>query len=124
MPRNFDELRKKKDLDFVLGNQMFTVHMLPLGFIEVWSEREATVSVEDQKAFTEMCIDRVADAVDDKNGASERWRELCASDHGPSYGELLELARWVWQVQSELPTMEPAPSQPGRGTTAGSSKGA
>ena len=124
MPRNYDELRKAKDLDFVLGGQVFTVHLLPLDMVGVWDARESDVKVEDQEAFTAMCIERVADAVDDGNGSRERWTGLCRSKQAPSYGELLELARWVWEVQSELPTMEPAPSQPGRGTTAVSSKGA
>jgi hypothetical protein len=124
MPRNFDELRKAKDLSFVLNDQVFTIHLMSLSMIGVWTEREAKIKPEDTEAFTQMCIDRVADAVDDGNGSADRWRELCASDHGPSYGELLELSRWTWEVQSDLPTMESAPSQPGRGTTAVSSKGA
>ena len=124
MPRDFDKIRAEKDLDFVLGGQIFTVHLLPLNFIEIWQEREDKVEVTDQAAFTQMMIDRVADTVADGNGSRERWLELCKSDKAPSYGELLELARWVWEVQSDLPTMEPAPSQPGRGTTATSSKGA
>jgi hypothetical protein len=124
MPRNFDKIRQEKDLDFIVGNQTFTIHYLPLDMIGIWSEREEKVSVEDQAAFTQMCIDRVADAVADGNGSEERWRALCTSKDAPSYGELLELYRWVWEVQSELPTMQPASSQPGRGTTAVSSKGA
>ncbi len=124
MPRNFDELRKAKDLDFIVGGNTFTIHLMPLTMIGVWTEREEKVKAEDTEAFTQMCIDRIADAVADGNGSEERWRELCKSDTGPSYGELLELARWTWEVQSDLPTMEPAASRPGRGTTAVSSKGA
>jgi hypothetical protein len=124
MPRNFDELREAKDLAFVLGGQTFSLHLLPLPMIGVWTEREADVKTDDTDAFTQMCVDRIADAVADGNGSEERWRELCKSDKAPSYGELLELARWAWEAQSDLPTMEPSPSQPGRGTTAVSSKGA
>jgi hypothetical protein len=124
MPRNFDELRKGKDLEFIISDQLFTIHLMPLQMIGVWTEREAKIELSDTEAFTQMCIDRIADAVDDGNGSSERWRELCAGKQGPSYGELLELARWAWEAQSELPTMEPAPSQPGPGTTAVSSRGA
>jgi len=124
MPRNYDEIRKARDLDFILGEQVFTVHLLPLTMIGVWTEREAKVEISDQDAFQAMCIDRIADSVADGNGSAERWRALCASERGPSYGELLELARWVWEVQSDLPTMADALSPPGRGTTAVSSKGA
>jgi hypothetical protein len=124
MPINFDELRKQKDLAFILNNQTFTCHLLPMKMIDVWTDREAKVQPDDTKAFTAMCVDRVADAVADGNGSEERWRELCASDNGPSYGELLGLARWVWEVQSDLPTMDSVPSPRGRGTTAVSSKGA
>ena len=124
MPRNFDELRKQKDLDFIVGGNTFTIHLMPLTMIDVWTKREEKIKPSDTEAFTQMCIDRIADAVEDGNGASARWRELCAGDKGPSYGELLELARWTWEAQSDLPTMEPSPSQPGRGTTAVSSKGA
>ncbi len=124
MPRNFDELREKKDLAFVIGGETFALHLLPLPMIGVWTEREEKVKTDDTEGFTQMCIDRVADAVDDGNGAGARWRELCKSDKAPSYGELLELARWAWEAQSDLPTMEPSPSQPGRGKTAVSSQGA
>lgn len=124
MPRNFDELRKSKDLDFILGGETFTIHMLPLPMIGVWTEREGAVKTDDTEAFTNMCIDRIADAVADGNGSADRWRELCKGEKAPSYGELLELARWAWEAQSDLPTMDSAVSQPGRGTTAGSSKGA
>jgi hypothetical protein len=124
MPRNFDELRKARDLEFVISGQTFELHLLPLPMIGVWTERESTVKTDDTPAFTQMCIDRIADAVADGNGSEERWRELCKSDKAPSYGELLELARWAWEAQSDLPTMGPSPSQPGRGTTAVSSKGA
>lgn len=122
MPRNFDEIRAQKDLDFVLAGQTFKIRMLPLMYIGIWTEREDKVDLGDQAAFQQMCIDRVADAVDDGNGAAQRWRDLCESDKGPSYGELLELARWVWEAQSDLPTMPPAPSAGGRGATAASSK--
>lgn len=125
MPRNYDEIRKAKDLDFIVSGNTFTIHLLPLHMIGVWEEREKDVDVADQSAFTAMCIERVADAVADENGAADRWRELCGNEKtGPSYGELLELARWVWEVQSDLPTKEPATSAPGRGTTAISSVGA
>ncbi len=124
MPRNFDELRKAKDLDFVVGGNTFTIHMMSLKMIGVWTEREGNVKAEDTDAFTQMCIDRIADAVDDGNGAGKRWRDLCAGDAGPSYGELLELARWTWEAQSDLPTTDSVASQPGPGKTAGSSKGA
>jgi hypothetical protein len=124
MPRNFDEIREKKDLDFVLGGQTFSLHLLPLPMIGVWTEREKEIDTTDTPAFQQMCIDRVADAVADGNGSEDRWRELCKSDKAPSYGELLELARWTWEAQADLPTMDSAPSPPGRGTTAVSSKGA
>jgi hypothetical protein len=122
MPRNFDELRKAKDLDFVIGGNTFSIHLMPLKMIGEWTEREGKVATDDTGAFTQMCIDRVADAVEDGNGASDRWRELCASDKGPSYGELLELARWAWEAQSDLPTTDSAASPSGRGKTADSSK--
>jgi hypothetical protein len=121
MPRNYDEMRKARDLEFVLGDQSFTVHMLPVQIVDVWSKREKDVDLSDMVAFTSMCVDRIADAVADGNGSAVRWRELCDSPNGPSYGELLDLARWVWEVQSDLPTQESVPSQPGRVTTVASS---
>lgn len=124
MPRNFDELRAAQDLEFTIGGETFSMHLLPLKMIDVWTKREADVKTDDTEAFTQMCIDRIADAVEDGNGAGGRWRELCKSDNGPSYGELLALARWAWEAQSDLPTMEPEPSQPGPGKTVVSSKGA
>lgn len=124
MPRNFDELRKQRDLDFIVGDNTFTIHLMPLKMIGIWTERESEVKTEDTNAFTQMCIDRIADAVADGNGSEDRWRELCAGDKGPSYGELLELARWAWEAQSELPTTDSAASPPGPGKTAVSSKGA
>lgn len=124
MARNYDELRKERDLDFIIGGNTFTIHLLPVKFIGIWTEREREIDVTDMDAFTKMCIDRVADAVADGNGAEERWRGLCESESAPAYGELLELARWAWEAQSDLPTQEPVPSEPGRGSTAVSSKGA
>ena len=122
MPRDFDKLRKERDLDFVIGSQTFSLHILPANIVEVWADREEEVDTTDQAAFRQMCIDRIADGVADGNGSEERWRNLNDSSSAPSYGELLELARWVWEVQSDLPTMQPSPSTPGRGAVAASSK--
>lgn len=124
MARNYDEMRAARDLEFVIGGQMFTLHLLPLTMVGVWTEREKDVDTADTPAFTMMCIDRVADAINDGNGSEERWRDLCASAKGPSYGELLELARWAWEVQSDLPMTAVEPSAAGPGTTAFSSRGA
>lgn len=125
MPRNFDELRKAKDLDFVVGGQTFTLHLLPFEMVDVWAKREASIKdAAGTTDYTSMWIDRISDAIADGNGSEERWRALCKSDKAPSYGELIELANWAWEVQSDLPTEPSAPSQPGRGTTAVSSKGA
>ncbi len=122
MPRNFDEMRKQRDLGFVVGDQAFTLHMMPLDMIGVWTEREDKVDLTDQAQFQQMCIDRVADAVADGNGSEERWRELCKSKQSPSYGELLELSKWAWEAQSELPTMALEASAQQRGSSGAKSK--
>ncbi len=122
MPRNYDKLRADRDLDFVIGSQAFTMHLLPMTVVGVWVEREKGVDAADASAFGEMCVERVGDALDDGNGARERWTDLCKSKDAPSYGELLDLARWAWELQSDLPTMPPSPSGRGRGATAASSK--
>lgn len=124
--KNYDEIRenRKEDLQFILGGQVFNVRQLPFTIMGVWVEREDKVDASNQQEFQQMLVDRVADAVDDGNGSVDRWRALCGGPDAPSYGELLELFRWVLEVQSSLPTTAPEPSAPGVGTTAGSSRGA
>lgn len=122
MPRDYDKARAVLDLDFVIGSQTFAMHLLPMQVVSDWSEREAEVKLTDQPAFQQMCVERIADAVDDGNGSRDRWLGLCASKDAPSYGELLDLARWAWEVQSDLPTMQSSPSGPGPRTAAESSK--
>ena len=124
MPRNYDQMRAARDLDFIVGGNTFTVHLLPLSTIDVWTERESKVNPEKNDEFREMVIERIADAVADGNGSADRWREVCASDRGPAYAELMDLFRWVWEVQSTLPTMPPEPSPSGRAKTPPSSKAA
>lgn len=119
--RDYDKAREEKDTDFTVAGEVFTVQPVSVAMVGEWVEREDKVDLTNAIAYEQMCIDRVADAVEDGNGASERWRKLCASPKGPTYGELMDLSKWVWTVSSELPTMPPAPSAPGRGKTAVSS---
>lgn len=119
--RDYDQLRLERDLDFKLGGEAFRIHMLPMKAVKVWVDREDAVG-DTTGEFMQMCVDRIADAVADGNGAEERWRALCDADNGPSYGELRELARWVWEAQTDFPTTPPEPSQAGQPRTASSSK--
>lgn len=122
--RDYDKLRSERDLEFKVGGSVFVIRPMPLKQIGIWTDREKEVDTSDTPAFTQMCIDRIADAIADGNGSEQRWRDLCESDAGPTYGELLELARWVWEVQSDLPTTGSEPSEPGPTPTAVSSRGA
>jgi hypothetical protein len=123
--RDFDQLRaERSDLDFKIGGETFHFVTLPMSIVGVWSEREEPVDVNDTAAFIQMLVERVADAVDDGNGAKERWTSLCASEKAPSYAELMQLARDAWEMQTTLPT-EPLSSAPAGPTAiATSSKGA
>jgi hypothetical protein len=120
---DYDQIRAERDLDFKIGGEEFRIHLLPMNMIGVWIDREQA-SEDGMLEFAEVCVLRIADAVEDGNGARERWTALCKSDRGPSYGELRELARKVWEAQSELPTMQPSDSAGGRGNTASTSEGA
>lgn len=125
MGTDYDRLRAERDdLDFTIGGYAFRFNMVPARIVGIWVEREDPVDAKDINAFTQMLVDRVADAVDDGNGARERWLELCASERGPGYGELLEIGRKAWEVQSSLPTRLSGSSPPGPGETESSSKGA
>lgn len=122
---DYDKLREEReDLDFTIGGETFRIQMMPMQIVEVWTAREDPVDVSKVADFMQMMVDRVADAVDDGNGARERWVEVCASKRGPSYGELIEIGRKVWEAQTALPTKQPAPSPGGHGDTATSSKAA
>lgn len=123
---DYDKLRQEReDLDFTIGGESFHIQMMPMSIIGVWTEREDPVDVSKVTDFMQMMVERVADSVDDGNGSRERWEVLCADDkRGPSYGELIDLGRKVWEAQTALPTKQPGPSQPGLGDTAPSSKAA
>ena len=114
---DYDQIRAERDdLDFRIGGEEFRIHLLPMKTIGVWIDREGAAE-DGMLEFADICVQRIADAVSDGNGARERWTDLCASDKAPSYGELRELARKVWEAQSDLPTMQPSDSLGGRGTT-------
>jgi len=120
---DFDQINAERDdLDFKIRGETFRIQMMPMSIVGIWTEREEPIDASKADEFMQMLIDRVADAVDDGNGSTERWRELCASAKGPSYGELLDLANRVWAAQTTVPTRPVSPSPSGRGATDTSSK--
>lgn len=112
---NFDQMREERDdLDFTICGEHFVIQRLSMHIVGKWEQREEPVDVSEADAFMQMLVDRVADAVADGNGSEQRWRELCAGQNGPSYGELVDIANMVWRSQTALPTqrLSSAPAGP------------
>jgi hypothetical protein len=128
MPRNYDEMRAAEDHTFIIRGESFTINrMRPevMGEIEAlekdFTESEKT-TYQDVVNFAES---RLKLLLDDQNGAVDRWDALRAKEEDPvTYGEIMDLSRWAVETITGLPTMPPAPSAPGRGKTAASSKAA
>ena len=120
--RDYDAMREGRELEFRMGGQIFKLKHMPASILGTWQEREKDLDFQSNDVFLKATDDRVRDVLDNANGQVERWEQLCGSEQGPSFNEMMDLYRFVYEVQTDLPTMPPTPSAPGRGKTAASSK--
>lgn len=128
MPRNYDQMRDGEDHSFVIRGETFKLKRVrPAVLDQIDALQKEFVASEadsyaDVVAFSEK---RLLLLIDDSNGALPRWKVLRDRDDDPvTYGEIMDVSRWAFEEVTGLPTMPPAPSQPGRGSTAPTSKGA
>ena len=122
MPRNFDEERAAQDLDFVIRGQKFSIQYVRPEVIAAFEDEEIPDKAVDAVAWT---AEHIKLFLNDANGATDRWDKVRGQEQNPvSLGEMNELLQWMIRVNSGLPTEPSAPSAPGRGRTAASSKGA
>ena len=124
MPRNYDEMRDQQDLTFVIRGETFKLRRCrPEAFGQI---EEIEKKFADATTFEEISAineERLMLLLDDGNGAIARWEKLRQSEDDPvTYGEITDISRWAVEEITGLPTMQPSPSEGGRGRTAASSK--
>ncbi len=124
MPRNYDEMAQAEDRSFIIRGEKFTITRGSpelVGRVEALQKEFAESKADDYETVVKFLEDRLLMLIDDQNGAAARWQKLRETE-SLSYGEIMDVSVWAVEVITGLPTMPPAPSQGGRGKTAGSSK--
>ncbi len=126
MPRNYDEMRKAADRDFVVHGETFTVSFGSKALVGELEEMQKTYAESPETTYQslmEFAEGRLLLMVDDSNGASDKLRKLIDEGH-MSYSEIMDSARWAYELMTGVPTMPPAPSPGGGGKTGRSSRDA
>ena len=116
--QDFDQ--EKPDLEFKIGGETFVAKRVRPEVLAAWESDDPNA---DSATALKMLDERVVAFLE--NGDHERWTELRKREQDPvTMGQLNALLTWLLEASSDLPTMQPSPSDVGPGKTAASSKDA
>jgi hypothetical protein len=118
MPRNFDDLLQK-DLSFTIRGETFEMVYVSPEVLSAWEDDKS----DENSAEALKKLDQRILLFLGGNGDHERWKKLRARKKEPvTMGQINALLMWMIEVQAGRPTIQPSPSDSGRGRTAASSK--
>lgn len=127
MSKDFDQLHKR-DLDFVIGGEKFTMKFVTPEVIASFDYMEVEAEEaddDDPRPLSLRVLDKrillfIEPGENEEN--HKRWRELRARQENPvSMLQLNALADWLIETQTGRPTIKPSPSGAGRGRAAATS---